>query len=248
MTTVERCSTHGGGDIARRTMLLMPQNQPDIPSPGDAAESSFVSRAGVKLAHALNMFGLNPRGLRCADLGCNVGGFTDCLLQRGAASVHAVDTGYGVLDWRLRNDPRVTVMERTNALHLVEKLPGVTFDLIVIDLGWTAQRLAIPAALRVLRPGGAIVSLVKPHYEVSAEEKASLPRGGALSDAAARQVLDRVIAAMPGLGFKVAGVTESPIRGGKSSRRGAGNVEYLMWGRPIAPQEPGHAVAVHMAL
>ena len=107
-------------------------------------ERPFVSRAGAKLDHALDAFGFEVSGLRCADFGCNVGGFTDCLLQRGAERVVAIDTGYGVLAWKLRNDDRVEVRERTNALHADP--PDEPLDLVVIDLAWTPQRLALPAA------------------------------------------------------------------------------------------------------
>ena len=134
--------------------------------PGPDPASPFVSRAGLKLAHALDEFGIDVTGLICADFGCNIGGFTDCLLQRGAKLVYAIDTGYGTLAWKLRSDSRVIVMERTNALHapppaeekrgrepFSEKGSRPLFcDLVVIDLGWTPQRLAVPAALRWLRP------------------------------------------------------------------------------------------------
>src|ERR1041384_1734333 len=110
------------------------------------ATGSYVSRGGLKLAGALDAFNVDVKGWICADLGCNVGGFTDCLLQRGAAKVYAVDTGYGAFAWKLRNDPRVVVMERTNTLYL--QPPAVGIDLVVIDLGWTRQIHAIPAALR----------------------------------------------------------------------------------------------------
>ncbi len=110
----------------------------------------FVSRAGLKLAHALEVFGLDVTGRRCADFGCNVGGFTDCLLQAGAESVVAVDTGHGTLAWKLRSDPRVEVRERTNALHDAPPPGGV--DLVTIDMAWTRQRLAVPAALAWLPP------------------------------------------------------------------------------------------------
>jgi 23S rRNA (cytidine1920-2'-O)/16S rRNA (cytidine1409-2'-O)-methyltransferase len=122
----------------------------------------FVSRAGLKLDHALEVFGMAVAGLICADLGCNAGGFTDCLLQRGATRVYAVDTGYGALEWKLRKDPRVVVMERTNAMHVV--LPEkVAF--ICIDVAWTKQRNILPAAVKLLAEGGEIVTLIKPHYE-----------------------------------------------------------------------------------
>lgn len=120
------------------------------------SENPYVSRGGLKLRHALEVFGVDPAGWWCADLGCSTGGFTDCLLQAGAARVYAVDTAYGELAWRLRQDERVAVMERTNALHAevpadVAERGGV--DLVVIDLGWTVQSRAIPAALRWVVPG-----------------------------------------------------------------------------------------------
>ena len=124
----------------------------------------FVSRAGEKLNAALDAFCLDVTGLVCADIGCNVGGFTDCLLQRGAAKVYAIDTGYGELAWKLRKDTRVVVMERTNALYCqLDEL----VDLAVIDTAWTPQELIVPAAIRMVKPGGKIVSLLKPHYELA---------------------------------------------------------------------------------
>jgi 23S rRNA (cytidine1920-2'-O)/16S rRNA (cytidine1409-2'-O)-methyltransferase len=126
--------------------------------------SGFVSRAGLKLSRALDAFELDVRDFVCADFGCNVGGFTDCLLQRGAVKVFAVDTGYGELAWKLRKDPRVVVMERTNALHAP---PPQHVDLVTIDVAWTPQELVVPAAMTWLKPGGRIISLLKPHYEAS---------------------------------------------------------------------------------
>src|SRR3954447_15089954 len=122
----------------------------------------FVSRAGQKLDYALSRFGIGVSGLVCADLGCNAGGFTDCLLQRGAAKVYAVDTGYGMLEWKLRKDPRVVVMERTNAMHA--QLPEPV-GLVTIDVAWTKQRHILPAARRMVAADGKVVTLIKPHYE-----------------------------------------------------------------------------------
>jgi 23S rRNA (cytidine1920-2'-O)/16S rRNA (cytidine1409-2'-O)-methyltransferase len=192
-----------------------------------APEERFVSRAGAKLLHALEAFALDVTGLRCADFGCNVGGFTDCLLQRGAAHVTAIDTGYGSLAWKLRQDPRVEVRERTNALHAEPPAGGV--DLVVVDLAWTPQRLAVPAALRWLAPGGRIVTLVKPHYELLEGEKAWLDRGFLPHDRVPG-VVARVEAAMPSLGARVAGSAQSPLVGGKTSRKAGvpGNVEWLV--------------------
>jgi 23S rRNA (cytidine1920-2'-O)/16S rRNA (cytidine1409-2'-O)-methyltransferase len=191
------------------------------------AGETFVSRAGAKLAHALEAFKVDVTGLRCADFGCNVGGFTDCMLKAGAARVTAIDTGYGALAWTLRNDPRVEVRERTNALHAVTREGGV--DLVTVDLAWTPQRLAVPAALKWLAPGGRIVTLVKPHYELRDDEKAWLDRGF-LPHERVPGVVERVAAEMPALGAEVLGSVQSPLVGGKTSRKQGvpGNVEWLM--------------------
>jgi len=179
------------------------------------------------LQHALTTFAIDATGLRCADLGCNVGGFTDCMLQAGAASVISVDTGYGILAWTLRQDPRVDVRERTNALHADPPENGV--DLVAIDLGWTPQRHALPAAIRWLAPGGQIITLVKPHYELTDAERTEHLVEGRLSDAMAEQMCSRVEADLPAMGLRFLGATTSPIRGGKSSRRrGTGNREFLI--------------------
>lgn len=193
-------------------------------------EKSFVSRAGAKLDHALNEFHLDVRGFTCADFGCNVGGFTECLLQRGAAKVFAIDTGYGVLDYSLRTDARVVVMERTNALHAKPPPEVSSVDLVTIDLAWTLQRHAIPAAVKWLRPGGRIVTLVKPHYELDENEKKTLLVNGRLDAAEAERVLHRVLEQMPAWGAKPVAWTRSPLTGGKSAKRskGAGNVEFLV--------------------
>ena len=189
--------------------------------------SRYVGRGALKLRHALDVLEIDPAGLTCADLGANVGGFTDCLLQRGAAKVYAVDTGYGALAWKLRQDPRVAVMERTNAVHLDPRtLTGFAgCDLVAIDLGWTRQAHALPAALRWLRgPEGRIVTLIKPHYEATPVELRG--RRGILDDADAAAVCQRVLSELPALGVRVLGHILSPIRGGAGKGK-AGNVEYL---------------------
>lgn len=185
----------------------------------------YVSRGGLKLAHALDTFDIDAAGLACADLGCSTGGFTDCLLQRGAASVVCVDTAYGQLAWKLRNDPRVTVVERTNALHADPAMGGV--DLVVIDLGWTPQRLAIPAAARWLRAGGRIVSLIKPHYERS--DRAGKGSKIVLSEDESERVARETIVQLETHGYQSVGFTRSPILGGGSRSKSAarGNPEYL---------------------
>jgi 23S rRNA (cytidine1920-2'-O)/16S rRNA (cytidine1409-2'-O)-methyltransferase len=191
----------------------------------DPKTCPFVGRGGLKLRHALDEFGVDVGGLVCADFGCNVGGFTDCLLKAGAARVFAVDTGYGTLAWTLRNEARVIVMERTNALHADVPAGGV--DLVVIDMAWTPQRLCVGAGLRWLRPGGKVITLIKPHYEATHGPEADRVRGGVLEEADAASVVARVVAEMPGLGVRVKGLTRSPVVGGAGKKNARGNVEYL---------------------
>jgi 23S rRNA (cytidine1920-2'-O)/16S rRNA (cytidine1409-2'-O)-methyltransferase len=174
----------------------------------------FVSRAGLKLDHALETFGVDVSGLVCADLGSNVGGFVDCLLKRGAAKVFAVEKGYGVLEWKLRKDPRVVVMERTNAMHV--ELPE-RVDLVSIDVAWTRQKNILPAAWRILKTGGTVVTLIKPHYEADAK----LLKKGILAEGEVDGVVRAVLAEVCGEGCEVAGLVRSPIVGGE------GNVEVL---------------------
>ncbi|TVQ52341.1 MAG: methyltransferase domain-containing protein [Phycisphaerales bacterium] len=221
------------------------------PSPEPDSPHSFVSRAGRKLNHALEHFQLDVTGFTCADFGCNVGGFTDCLLQRGAERVYAIDTGYGTLAWLLRSDERVVVLERTNALHADP--PDESVDLITIDLAWTPQRHAIPAALKWLQrsavadgnASGRIITLIKPHYELTEPEKAELLVYGQLDPGEAERITRRVLDAMPALGAAVIDWTLSPITGGKSGRKrrksgtasgqvGPGNVEFLALLQPAA--------------
>jgi len=125
--------------------------------------AKYASRAGEKLAFALEKFRIDVRGLICADFGSSTGGFTDCLLQNGAMRVYAVETGWGLLDWKLRNDPRVVVMEKTNAMYV--ELPEKV-DLITIDTGWTRQAAILPSAYRNLKDGGIVISLIKPSFEL----------------------------------------------------------------------------------
>ena len=174
----------------------------------------FVSRAGEKLDHALSTFGIDVKSFVCADFGANAGGFTDCLLSRGATKIYAIDTGYGALEWKLRIDPRVVVMERTNAMHV--ELPEKV-DLVTIDVAWTKQRLILPSAKRVLKPGGQIVTLIKPHYEAEATQL----KRGILPETEVEGVVARVVDEIAALGFAVKGTTRSPILGAR------GNVEVL---------------------
>lgn len=194
---------------------------------GAAAQPALASRAGLKLQHALDTFPVQVKDAICADFGCNIGGFTDVLLRAGARQVISVDTGYGTLAWRLRNDARVVVRERTNALYADVTEGGV--DMVVMDLAWTQQKLSVPVALKWLRGGGKIISLVKPHYEVEGAEKEWL-KNGFLAHEHVPAVVARVREAMRALGAHVLADTASPITGGKSSRRAGspGNMEWLM--------------------
>ena len=176
--------------------------------------AQYVSRAGLKLAAALHAFGLDVTGLVCADFGSHAGGFVDCLLQHGATRVYAVEPGYGVLDYRLRRDERVVVFERTNALKFICPEPC---DLITIDVGWTQQRLILPAARRCLKPDGRVATLVKPQYEAP---KDWLDAGVVPPDR-----LDEVLAICRNdirqLGWQIPQSIESPIRGH------GGNIEHV---------------------
>lgn len=174
--------------------------------------SKYASRAGEKLAFALTSFNISPKDLICADFGCSTGGFTDCLLQNGANKVYAVDTAYGELAWKLRNDPKVIVMERTNALHvaLPEKM-----DLITVDTGWTKQKLILPNVLNNLKAHGNIISLIKPHYEAPKEYL----RKGRLVDEKIEEVLKNVKKEIEGLGIELKGIVESPIVGQRGKNR-----------------------------
>src|SRR4051812_28650763 len=188
--------------------------------------SEFVSRAGQKLEHALASFAIDVSGWVCADLGSNVGGFVDCLLQRGAKRVYAIDTGYGALEWKLRKDPRVVVMERTNAMHatLPERVQVVT-----IDVAWTKQRHILPAARKMLSDdaatmsGGVCVTLIKPHYEA----EPSLLKKGILPAEAVPAVVESVTQDIRRCGFDLIATVDSPIKGTK------GNAEVLALLRPV---------------
>ncbi|MDO8555291.1 MAG: SAM-dependent methyltransferase [bacterium] len=173
---------------------------------------TYASRAGEKLEFALKNFSINVTGLVCADFGSSTGGFVDCLLQAGARKVYAVETGYGVLDWKLRNDKRVVVMERKNAMHvdLPEKV-----DLITVDTSWTKLDKIIPNALKNLKENGQIVTLVKPHYE--AEPK--MLRKGKLLDGFISEVLDNVKKKLQVVGVKIINELESPILDGKGKNK-----------------------------
>jgi 23S rRNA (cytidine1920-2'-O)/16S rRNA (cytidine1409-2'-O)-methyltransferase len=199
----------------------------DSVKPGDhitlAAPEKFVSRGGFKLEHALDYFHVDVSALTAIDLGASTGGFTDCLLQRGAEKVYAVDVGHGQLAWKLRRDPRIVVMEKTNARTLTPAQfpqPFASVDLVVIDCSFISLRKIVPSAVALLKPGGKIVALIKPQFEAGKKEA---DRGaGVIRDAA---VHERVLAELKEFASafgKWAGTVESPILGP------AGNKEFLV--------------------
>lgn len=183
----------------------------------------YVGRGGDKMAWALAWSGLCPEGWVCCDLGAHIGGFTDALLQAGAARVHSVDTCYGTFAWTLRNDPRVCLHERTNALHV--QLPEKV-RLVVCDVGWTKQALVLPKALSLLEPGGWILSLLKPQYEA---ERSEMTKGkGRVLDEALERITASVRATAQSLGWPVAGPERTPFLGTKGK-----NPEYFLKIGPV---------------
>lgn len=181
------------------------------------AKPRFVSRGGEKLDYALDRFGVAIEGLGAADLGASTGGFTDCLLQRGAVKVYAVDVGYGQLDDRLRRDSRVVVLERTNARYLEALTEPVS--LVVVDVSFISLRLIFPTVVRLLAAGGVCVPLIKPQFEAGRGE---VGKGGVVRQAAVhRRVLIDTIDAAASQGLTLRGLVRSPLKGP------AGNVEFL---------------------
>lgn len=189
------------------------------------AELPYVSRGGHKLAHALDSFNLDPAGLTALDVGASTGGFTDVLLQRGARLVYAVDVGYGILDYHLRNDPRVVVLERTNIRYL-EQLPEIA-DCAVIDVSFISLKLVLPAVQQLIAPQAWVVALIKPQFEAGAEH---VGKGGVVRNPAVhRAVLREVLGFAAELGLPPRGLERSPIKGP------AGNIEFLAWLQPGGP-------------
>lgn len=184
----------------------------------------WVSRGALKLEAALDAFAIDPSGWTCVDLGASTGGFTDLLLERGAAAVWAVDVGYGQLHEKLRRDPRVHAFERRNARHVtLEELGAEPFDLAVMDLSFISLALVLPAARGLLKPGGQMVMLVKPQFEVGPDD---VGKGGVVRDPAKRQgAIDRIAEVCRSLDLEVGGIVDSPITGP------AGNLEALLWAR-----------------
>lgn len=199
----------------------------------------YVGRGGLKLAGALEAFGIVPQGLCCLDIGASTGGFTDCLLKNGAAHVTSVDVGRAQFDWSLRNDERVTLLERTNIVDVPELGYRERFDLAVCDVSFTSIERIIDAVLELLAPGGAFCTLVKPQFEASAKD---VGEGGIVRDPSVRtEVLCRNVRLFADKGLMPLDVCISPIHGAK------GNVEYFLYGaRPGSPQCEGKDMSVQL--
>lgn len=179
----------------------------------------YVSRGGLKLEKALRDFGVKPDGYVCSDSGASTGGFTDCLLQQGAKKVFAIDVGYGQLDWKIRSDPRVVVMERTNIRYVTLEQLGEPLDLSVIDVSFISLKIVLPAIKELLKSTGQVLCLIKPQFEAG---KDKVGKKGVVRDKQThRDVLDMFVALADELDFKIMGLTFSPVKGPE------GNIEFL---------------------
>ena len=179
----------------------------------------YVSRGGLKLEKALRDFGVKPEGFVCSDSGASTGGCTDCLLQQGAKKVFAIDVGYGQLDWKIRSDERVVVMERTNIRYVTPEDLGEPLDLSVIDVSFISLKIVLPTIKTLLKPTGQVLCLIKPQFEAGKEK---VGKKGVVRDAAVHQeVLDHFVALAKELNFTILGLTFSPVKGPE------GNIEFL---------------------
>ena len=197
------------------------QVSPDADPEVRSHELPFVSRGGYKLDKAIRVFGIDPTGKTCIDCGASTGGFTDVLLQHGAAKVYAVDVGYGQLAWKLREDPRVICLERTNLRYVTEEQIPEKLDLAVCDVSFISLRLVMPAVAKLLKPGAEIMCLIKPQFEAGRE---LVGKKGVVRDSAVHeQVIRGILDFMPTIGFSVCALDYSPITGPE------GNIEFLLY-------------------
>jgi len=179
----------------------------------------YVSRGGLKLEKALRDFGVKPEGYVCSDSGASTGGFTDCLLQQGAKKVFAIDVGYGQLDWKIRSDPRVVVMERTNIRYVTPEQLGEPLDLSVIDVSFISLKIVLPTIKSLLKDDGQVLCLIKPQFEAGKEK---VGKKGVVRDKAThKEVLDHFVDLARELEFSILGLTFSPVKGPE------GNIEFL---------------------
>ena len=179
----------------------------------------YVSRGGLKLARAVEAFGLDLTDAVCMDVGASTGGFTDCMLRSGAAKVYCVDVGYGQLDWKIRSDPRVVVMERTNIRYVTPEQLGEPLDLSVVDVSFISLKLVLPVIKTLLKPTGQVLCLIKPQFEAGKEKVGK--KGVVREKSTHKEVLDNFVALADELQFKILGLTFSPVKGPE------GNIEFL---------------------
>ena len=197
----------------------------------------YVSRGGLKLEKALRNFGVDPTGYVCSDSGASTGGFTDCLLQQGASKVFAIDVGYGQLAWKIRNDPRVVVMERTNIRYVTPEDLGEKLDLSVIDVSFISLSLVLPVVKTLLKPMGQVLCLIKPQFEAGRDK---VGKKGVVRDAAVHEeVLQNFISLAKSLGFTIRNLTFSPVKGPE------GNIEFLAH-LSLQPGEVSYPLPVHL--
>ncbi|HZS12124.1 MAG TPA: TlyA family RNA methyltransferase [Nitrospirales bacterium] len=212
--------TVNGVRVDKQAKLIASDAEIDVAS----RAAPYVSRAGAKLAEGLDRFSIDPTGVVAMDVGASTGGFTDCLLQRGARKVYAVDVGYGQLDWRLRQDPRVVVLERRNIRYLERADVPEPIGLAVIDVSFISLELAVPAVLPFLDRAATIITLIKPQFEVG---KGKVGRGGIVRDEELRRdTVDRVVAALEALGLQRIGICDSPVPGQKGNREVVAGFRY----------------------
>ena len=205
----------------------------------------YVSRGGLKLEKALRDFGVKPDGYVCSDSGASTGGFTDCLLQQGASKVFAIDVGYGQLDWKIRSDPRVVVMERTNIRYVTPEDLGEALDLSVIDVSFISLKIVLPTIKTLLKPTGQVLCLIKPQFEAGREKVGK--KGVVREPETHKEVLDNFVALAKELNFTILGLTFSPVKGPE------GNIEFLghltLDDKPgIEPDTQAVVTAAHTAL
>jgi len=189
----------------------------------------YVSRGGLKLEKALRDFGVKPEGFVCSDSGASTGGFTDCLLQQGAKKVFAIDVGYGQLDWKIRSDERVVVMERTNIRYVTPQDLGEPLDLSVIDVSFISLKIVLPTIRTLLKPNGQVLCLIKPQFEAGKEKVGK--KGVVREPEIHQEVLDSFVQTVTDLGFTILGLTFSPVKGPE------GNIEFL--GHLTLEDKPG---------
>ena len=193
------------------------------------ATCPYVSRGGLKLEKALRDFGVDPTGFVCSDSGASTGGFTDCLLQQGASKVFAIDVGYGQLDWKIRSDPRVVVMERTNVRYVTPEQLGEPLDLSVVDVSFISLKIVLPVIKTFLKSTGQVLCLIKPQFEAGKEK---VGKKGVVRDPQThKEVLDNFVELAKELEFKILGLTFSPVKGPE------GNIEFL--GHLTLDDKPG---------